>query len=125
MAYLRRQVAECSARYPAAGLSVLFSPSRRKSRRFAGRFALGLRSQGLPPNNPSERHLPDRTMGDFTANSLFRIFPKGQPGAGDRPLFHVLHGDAAWPATLLVAVRQALSNDRPEPQRTAEDRQFH
>jgi hypothetical protein len=78
-----------------------FSAGRRKSRRFARRFALGQRSQGFPPNNPSERDMPDRALGNFRANSLFRVFPKGQPGAGDRPLFHLLHRDAARPGTII------------------------
>ena len=47
--------------------------------------------------------MSDGLVGDFAANSLFRVFPKGQPGAGNRPLFHLLHRDAPRRRTITVA----------------------
>jgi len=69
--------------------------------------------------------MPDGSVGDFRANCLFRLFPKGQSSAGGGALFDLLQGDPAWPGTVVVAGRQAVSLHRSGPQRAAAHRQLH
>ena len=62
------------------GSAVFFSAGGRESRRFASRFALGRRPQGFPAHHSSERHLPDRPVGNHRTDPLFRLFPSRTAG---------------------------------------------
>ena len=57
-------------------------------------------------------------------SALRGILPLGSPYF-DRPLFDLLHCDAARPRTIIVPSRQTLSHDGPEPQRTPRHGKFH
>ena len=58
--------------------ATLFSSSGRAGCRREVRSALGHRSQRLPEDHSSKRHMPDWFVGNLRTNALLRLFPEGQ-----------------------------------------------
>ena len=110
----------CAASCRSAGFQ--FLDAARACRRFARRPALGTGPARLSPPASSERHMPHRPLGDHGRDPILRLLQKRQPGAGDRTLLDVLHGDAARPRRSLSLVGKlypTLDPNHAEPLRTA------